>query len=277
MRKIACLAMAMLIGTPALAADMAVKAPPVSPALSWTGFYVGGDVGFASATGTETITDPSPGGIGFPPGFGVETLSNQNRDGAIGGGLIGFNYQFAPTWVIGLEGDWSWTNLQRGGSIAGLSNGVFAVPTSFAFANLTDKNISSIRGRFGYAAGDWMMYLTGGAAFAKFDYSGDFGCTLGLPCTIPVHAPISFSKDVSGAVVGAGVEHKFADTSWSLGVEYLYYHFGSGANRNALVVNAAGNPEGFNTCGCVTYSFGSENISSIRARLTYQFGWPTGK
>jgi outer membrane immunogenic protein len=272
-------AIASLFGRSALAADMAVKSPLAQPlqAYGWTGFYVGGDVGYAWATGTDSITDPDGGGIGFPPGFGVLALTNQNRDSAIGGGLIGFNYQFAPTWVIGLEGDWSWTDLQRGGSITGLSNGVIAVPTGFASAEVSNKDISSVRGRLGYAFGDWLTYVTGGAAFAKFNYSGDFGCSLGLPCTLPVHAPISFSKNVSGAVLGAGVEHKFANTPWSFGVEYLYYHFGGSANMNALVVNAAGNPEGFNTCGCETYSFGSQDVSSIRARLTYQFGWPAAK
>jgi outer membrane immunogenic protein len=93
------------------AADMPVKAPtpPPAPAYSWTGFYIGGDVGGAWTTDPATWT-PLPLGP-FPPitNFGINAISAGDGGSSFLGALhAGYNWQFAPTWAIGLEGDWSW-------------------------------------------------------------------------------------------------------------------------------------------------------------------------
>ncbi|HWX82136.1 MAG TPA: hypothetical protein VNZ48_00940, partial [Xanthobacteraceae bacterium] len=59
----------LLIAAPlstASAADMALKAPPPAPApiFSWTGFYIGGQVGAAWGRDNGNIDNP---GIPFPP------------------------------------------------------------------------------------------------------------------------------------------------------------------------------------------------------------------
>jgi len=84
----------------ASAADMSrpiYKAPPpVAPVWSWTGFYIGGHLGGAWSSESATVAGFGAGGID-PSGF-------------IAGGQIGYNWQFHPNWVVGVEGDISWTN-----------------------------------------------------------------------------------------------------------------------------------------------------------------------
>src|SRR5579884_3617161 len=92
------LAAVLATATSALAADMAMKAPPspaVAPAaLDWSGFYIGGNVGYAWSHNDWTIPAPFGGIIG-----------TGDRTGVIGGIQGGYNYQFAPTWLIGIQGD----------------------------------------------------------------------------------------------------------------------------------------------------------------------------
>ena len=100
-------ALAVLIGTPAFAADMALKAPPPPPApiFSWTGFYIGGELGGAWANGH--VTDSL---------FGLDASSS--HDGWLGGAVVGYNYQTSNV-VFGIEADFDWTSLNATG------NGVF--------------------------------------------------------------------------------------------------------------------------------------------------------
>src|SRR5580692_2947522 len=89
----------------AFAADMAVKAPPPmyvpAPVWSWTGFYIGGNVGAGWGTTEANLNSISV------PGLGSEAINlpiDQNsRSGFLGGGQIGYNYQFGWA-VIGVEG-----------------------------------------------------------------------------------------------------------------------------------------------------------------------------
>jgi len=97
-----------LIGAPALAADMAVKAPPPAPAPevpSWTGFYIGIDAGGAWWSEKESWI-PTPTGIIDPANLG-----STHQVGAVGGFLAGYNWQFSPAWVVGIEGDFNWASL----------------------------------------------------------------------------------------------------------------------------------------------------------------------
>jgi opacity protein-like surface antigen len=101
---------AALMGRPALAADMAVKAPVPAPIYSWTGFYAGLDGGGAWAT--QTASDAFVclvavcGANAVPPAFG--TLKGSDF---IGGLYAGYNFMLAPKWLVGIEGDWSGTHL----------------------------------------------------------------------------------------------------------------------------------------------------------------------
>jgi outer membrane immunogenic protein len=93
----------LLFAGPALAADLAVKAPTLMPAFSWTGCYIGADVGGALSQQHASITP-----VGVKQGSVSGDLTGSS---AIGGPYVGCNYQFMPAWVVGIEGDYSWAKL----------------------------------------------------------------------------------------------------------------------------------------------------------------------
>src|SRR5262249_44343996 len=113
MKKLAtAIAAIALIGTPAFAADMPVKAPAApmpAPVYNWTGWYVGVNAGasFGSAK-TDFNSEPiavTLGTLVFSPIPGFAGSNTEYPSGFIGGGQIGYNWQFSPIWVAGLEAD----------------------------------------------------------------------------------------------------------------------------------------------------------------------------
>jgi outer membrane immunogenic protein len=93
---------ATLIATPVLAADLAMKGPaPIGAAWTWTGWYAGVNIGYG-------IGDPSVTENSSSPLANLLFLSNSaaiNADGVIGGGQIGYNWQTATNWLVGVEAD----------------------------------------------------------------------------------------------------------------------------------------------------------------------------
>ena len=173
----------------AAAADMPVKAPvaPVpAPIYGWTGFYVGVHAGWGWSSSTVAVT-PSPA---FVSASGYETNSfDQNSDGFIGGGQIGYNWQFAPNWVIGIEGDISGTGI-RETTIAPITIG--GIPLGGDYTHTTKRDITwlaSVRGRLGYTANRWLIYVTGGGAWGRVE--GTAG-----PNIPSILAPVTFSDTV---------------------------------------------------------------------------------
>jgi outer membrane immunogenic protein len=184
---------------PALAADMAArpytKAPAyvAAPIYNWTGFYVGGHIG---------------GAFGGNNGFAGTT--NNGNDGRFLGGLqVGADYQFAPTWVIGIEGQYSWL---------GSNNNSVAFPGVGAFVyNNNERALGSVTGRLGYTWGPALLYVKGGYAYS--DYSQSLtSAGAAFPFTLN-------SGHHDGYTVGAGLEYMFAQ-NWSGKIEYQYYDFG---------------------------------------------------
>jgi outer membrane immunogenic protein len=183
---------------PAVAADYAVKAPP-PPIWTWTGFYIGVQAG-AGWGRTEWDRNPGPSGTWIGTGGTV-------------GGTIGANWQ-APgsPWVLGIEGDWSWSNISPGSSaFAG-----FASCTGAGIQCQTRADwIATIRGRIGHANGPLLFYLTGGAAFASLH-----------SFTNPASVITGVTSTETGWAVGGGLEGMLGG-GWSLKAEYIYVHFGN--------------------------------------------------
>lgn len=186
----------------ALAADLPAKAPPklIAPAFSWSGFYIGGHVGYL--WGRTTFVDN-----------GVVTETNAPTDGVIGGVLGGYNWQNGPI-VLGVEGDFGWTNAH--------GNGAAAPPPLSTPTEIHHYDIhwtSHARGRVGYASGPFLVFVAGGGAFAKFSMTMQ---EIGLPLVPPV---VCQGGAYTGWSVGGGVDYAF-NNQISARAEYLYDDFG---------------------------------------------------
>jgi outer membrane immunogenic protein len=264
MRRFSCalLAAVAVIGFASVthAADMPVKAPPSPPpvaAPSWTGFYIGGDLGGAWTRNTGTFNPlPTPAAFGFNPATGGDGGS-----AFIGGFHAGYHYQFAPAWVAGLEGDWSWTS--AGGSFSQPWITFPAGPV-FPTANSTVSSrldwVSSLRGRFGYlVTPNVLAYATGGVAWGKFDYTA-ISINNVPGGYIATAAPSSIQ---TGFTLGGGLEWAMTN-NWLVRAEYLYYRFSGAPNIAAAPPPIFG---GFLS----GFAWSSTNVSVARAGLSYKF------
>ncbi len=258
-----------LIGTAAFAADMAVKARPPGPAApapapvySWTGFYIGGNVGYgwSHRDFTNTITGTSGGTQLSASNSG----SDQGR-GWLGGGQIGFNYQFLGNWVAGIEADIDAAHISSSVSacFAGFGTGVCGTRDTDV------KDFGTVRGRLGYAFNKVFLYGTGGWAWEHGTNTIQFTC-LGPGCpgisAVPPTSPAPTSVDVnpSGWAAGGGVEWAFVP-NWTLRAEYLHMQFGGvtedRSKRSTFV------PSLFVT----SHVSSNVGIDLVRVGLNYQF------
>ncbi len=287
-------------GSSAPAADMAVKAPvykarPPVYGYSWTGFYVGANVGYSwgrssndwnffaqnSVTLSTICTGPGGGSNAF-----CATGSDSNKlNGAIGGFQAGYNWQ-TGSFLAGIETDFQFSS-QKGdqtfitrfstGTINDLANAFGTLS-----ANYTEKLtwLGTARGRIGFTADRWLVYATGGLAYGEVSVSGSATATgNGATCTAGVCPLASWSNRVTkaGWTVGAGVEGAIND-NWSLKVEYLHVDLGNVGTTLATLPGAYGNasPAG----AFITAFAGSGTINSrvtdeiVRVGINYKFGGP---
>jgi outer membrane immunogenic protein len=141
------------------------KAPLPAPVFGWTGFYVGADVG--GVWSSEDVSSAC-GGCGQAPAAG-----SFSANGFIGGLYSGYNWQVAPQWVVGVEGDWSWAKLGGSASAPNLFPRGAPVGSGGVSWSRTVKRMASLRGRLGWTATSTMLlYATGGAALSGTDYAG---------------------------------------------------------------------------------------------------------
>jgi outer membrane immunogenic protein len=212
MRKAALAAFAILFtASMAHAADLprsqSVYVPAPRSVNDWTGFYVGGNVGGGWASAE---TDFSIGG--------GATFANavNNLTGVLGGAQLGYNWQTGPA-VFGVEADIQLTGMR----------GTLQAPTCVAAVCGVTTNASysqklpwfgTVRGRLGYAQDSWLIYGTGGYAYARLETEAS--ATAGA-------ASVNLSREEtrSGWAVGGGVELAFT-RNWTARVEYLYVDLG---------------------------------------------------
>jgi outer membrane immunogenic protein len=251
-------AIASLLTTSALAADLAAKvytkAPViVDPGYNWTGFYAGLNGGYSWGRANTAITGVSPFAAIFP--IPAVAPFRQDVNGGLGGGQIGYNWQVDRKWVLGLEGDIQWSG-ERSSSLltvvgpryGSLISGIpFPGPgpdfnsiiTQMANVAYDLQWFATFRGRAGFLADpQTLLYATGGLAVGEFKYSaqattsiqvfgpGGTGTTPQGPPLVLAGAAASSSDTRVGWTVGAGVERKFSP-NWSGKLEYLYMDFGS--------------------------------------------------
>jgi outer membrane immunogenic protein len=239
MKKIALglLASTALFTAQASAADLGrpiYKAPVVvAQPMMWNGFYIGANGGLAAGDVGASL-DPALAPIS----------ADLTSRGGFGGGQIGYNWQFSPNWVFGIEADY------QGGSIEG-SVGINLGGAALSIGSDTTA-FGTVRGRLGYAAGSTLFYVTGGWAYGRNE----------LFLESNLGANLSIRKGHTGYAVGAGVEQKFAG-NWSAKVEYLYVDLG---RENYDIGPALGAPIPVNIRA-------DHQFHTMRVGLNYHFNW----
>ena len=190
-----------LIGGPAFAADMPIKAPPaVVPVATWTGFFVGGKIGggFGDKWWNCTAATDCDGGSD-------QSIGTTSMDGFLGGLLVGYNWQ-TGLWVFGVEGQWDWTDM-HGQFPSGIDRGE------------TGKSnihwIATLAGRIGFTIDRTLVYAGGGVAWMR-ETDTDFG----------FGESFTGSSTSVGATFLTGVEYMI-DPHWSARIQYNFYDFGS--------------------------------------------------
>jgi hypothetical protein len=130
-----------VLGMPAMAADVApaYKIPVPVPVFSWSGCYVGGDVG--GAWGSQGVLNTSPVAFAFPPVVLSQAPANTTVTGGsvIGGGHLGCNLQWTPFLVIGVEGDFMGAGLNATGHAESLFGGVAAPRSGITWSSRLDS------------------------------------------------------------------------------------------------------------------------------------------
>ncbi len=211
------------------------------PVFSWTGFYAGVHAGYGTGDGNAASVNPAALLALFP---GVNNLTSTasapftltpEQSGWLGGLQAGYNWQSGHV-VAGVEAD---VSIAR---IGGQASGSYALRPVFLvgdFDNYTGTvrvtqdidYLGTLRGRLGYANDNWLLYATGGLAWAHVQASLDSSHTRltnnllipGFPAALDGHARASGFN--LGYAVGGGGEWAFAP-QWSLKGEYLYLNLG---------------------------------------------------
>lgn len=228
------------ITAPASAADMAVKAPPPPPPppiYSWTGFYIGGNGGWAESRNCWDFVGLA--GAVLPDGC-------RDRSGGVVGGQIGYRWQ-ANQWVFGVEAQGDWADLNS--SRVSLINPLFSTSTK------TD-GIGLFTGQIGYAWNQALFYVKGGGAVTSNRFS--------INSTLTGFEFASASNTRWGGAVGVGFEYGF-NPGWSVGVEYDHLFMGD-ANNSFSVANPV-------VAGALNRI--SQDVDMVTVRFNYRFGWGT--
>src|SRR5437870_7255334 len=245
---VAALSVLLVTSMTANAADVYARpyAPPpyvppayVAPVFTWTGFYLGGNIGGAWAH--RDVTDSL---------FGVN-FNNGNNDGVfIGGGQLGFNWQ-VNYFVLGFEAEFD-----------GLANnnntGTVLIPTVGAI-QVTSNNrwITTLAARFGVTNGYWLFYGKAGGGWIGSDDFTVTNLTAGGSFTA------SNNNSNSGWLLGAGIEWAFAP-NWSAKVEYNYL----GLDDRTFTV-----PAGFPFLAGDTFTQSNRNVQMLKVGINYRFNW----
>jgi outer membrane immunogenic protein len=203
----------------AQAADLTYEPAPVAPEVfNWTGFYIGVHGGIGGGdfdTQFREYERPLPQFARALSGFGYDL--SDNAFGAFGGAQVGYNYQFAPNWVVGAEADIAASGIKAEHSETYTWNGEFDGSDSI---EAKIDWFGTLRGRLGYAWDNLMVYGTGGAAYGKVKLSGTSVEWDGYT------ESFSESETKWGWTIGAGVEYGITKNI-TLKTEYLYVDLGS--------------------------------------------------
>ena len=240
----------------ASAADMApryTKAPvgAAVPVYDWTGFYVGGNVGYGWSD-VRVVNSPNDPALTAITGLlqGSTTPGTPltpvlfHRDGLIGGIQGGYNRQFNSNWLLGLEADFQLGDMRGNGTSSPFLFAQGSTPVPVSIQELQSiKWFGTVRGRLGWLpTNNWMIYATGGFAYAQVEANTTLNAAsfVGITSVTTVPGPPDigflcvtgpncftghFSRTTPGWTIGAGTEYKLSQNV-SIKAEYLYMNFG---------------------------------------------------
>jgi outer membrane immunogenic protein len=211
-----CVGVLLASATHAFAADMPAKVytkAPVVPIFSWTGFYVGGQIGYiwgsSNASAADTLAI-------------VNTYGRMPKPvGVFGGVHSGYNVQLTNQVVVGVEG-----NID-GLGVEGLKDTIGILP--FSQLRVTTDWAINVVARFGYAINHWLPYVFAGPTWVH-DRERGFNPFIG-----------AFGLDNwhNGVTAGAGIEYAFT-RNWSARAQYRYINIDR-QQYNRVQVGGVGN------------------------------------
>jgi|SRR5215813_3025972 len=281
------------------AADLPANGPsavPVPAAFTWTGPYVGFNVGNGWSSSWSSTANPLPS----PAVAGINPMSfSDSASGIIGGGQIGYNWQLNPRWVLGFETDFQGADLNGGGS------SIAPIP-AFPTGSLANSAASMVRDlqwfgtarvRLGLTYDRWLIYGTGGFAYGQVNGCADsasaassptrllpLGVLIAKTCfdaigiiltlTIPGRrvGPSNFLFDGStsgvrtGWTVGGGVEYALLPSTygnWTIRAEYLFIGLGGDNITSSDVL--------LSSPAAMRYTWSSTNLQIVRVGVNYRF------
>jgi outer membrane immunogenic protein len=224
----------------ATAADLGTRSlyqppPPPPPVYSWTGCYVGANVGGGWAS--KSANDAA----GAVTGVAGADIGSHTASGIIGGGQVGCDYQ-AGAWVFGVQGMFDGSGMEGSNTDP---SGLFAI-------NSQIRSLATVTGRVGYAAAPTVLvYAKGGGAWVRdhYTFTDVSGANLANAGANP-----------SGWTVGGGIEWVVAG-NWTAFAEYNYLDFGTPG------ISFTSNTSG------LTFPINiKQNINSFLFGINYRFG-----
>lgn len=246
---------ALFAATNVLAADLPrravpLEAPSTLPAFTWTGFYVGGNIGGGTQRDNATVRSADPTGVFDDDFLNGLNLARTHFDGSgfVGGAQVGYNYQFTPGagFVVGAEADVQFADVKKSKSWSDAvttvdATSILTVQTGSSTRSSLDF-LGTVRGRLGYAFDRVLIYGTGGLAYgdAGYRYNGDVAYNFvdsGAALIAGVDRyGAKYNGVRTGYAYGGGVEYALPlegllklppSTVVTLGGEYLHYDLGT--------------------------------------------------
>jgi outer membrane immunogenic protein len=224
------------------AAESAARAdkPAAASSFSWTGFYIGGNVGGAFLQSDWSNIDP--------PAAATDD-ANMNRYGFAGGAELGYNYQHEGL-VLGLEGSYAWTNLEQ--NQIGCYASAYPVFQPMN-CNARADRFAAVAVRLGVAWQAILLYGKVGESWGNFDYR--------VSCSLCPSTAYSGHETRAGRIAGGGIEYAVLD-NFAVKVEYDYLEFGL---QTVPFFGSAGD----------TYKQDIINrVHLVKVGANYLFGWP---
>jgi outer membrane immunogenic protein len=265
--------------TSAVAADLPTKAPvykapPAAVGYNWTGFYIGANAGYGWSDPSFILSADNGAGQALVGNFTPRSGSFRSS-GFIGGGQLGYNWQFHRNWVAGIEADVDYAAVRSNGSFPVLYTlGPYRID-----AGRSMDWFGTVRARLGVLPTErFLVFVTGGLAYGKTNTNASITNARGgndfvagtdgtlLTCVANTTCLAGTgSRTSAGWTVGGGVEYAFWN-NFSLKAEYLYVNLGSQTIHLTTVPPSSGT-------GAVAASFNDAAFHIVRVGLNYRFGY----